>query len=100
MDTILRYSSSVYSNSFQLDDLLQKLSEQAWQHEIRTLHALEEENRELQREVSEIRELWGSFYTLMQEVANIYEQLSIIRSGVRQMTDKQKLKWLVNCTAF
>lgn len=100
MGGTLRYSSSVYSDSFQLDDLLQRLSEQAWEQQIRTIQTLEDENRELHNRLSEVRQLWECIYRHMQEVNNIVGQLSTIRRGTGRMMDRQKMMWIVNCTAI
>jgi hypothetical protein len=100
MDRTLRPSSSVYSDSFQLDDLLHRLSEQTWQQQIRTFQTLTDENRVLQSELSEVRQLWESIYGLMQGVNDIAGQLSVIKNGGDRTMDKLKLKWIANCTAF
>jgi predicted ribosome quality control (RQC) complex YloA/Tae2 family protein len=90
----------VYSDSFQLEDLLQRLSEQARQQQTRTIQTLEDENRELRNKLSEVRQLWEAIYRDMQEVNNIAGQLSAIRKGAGRMMDRQKKMWIVNCTAI
>lgn len=100
MSMTSKYSSSIYSDSFQLDDLLQQLSKQTRQQNIRTCQTLEQENEELRNELSQTRQFWDHIYGLMQEVANISAQLRTIKNeGVRLMI-KQKKNWLVNCTEF
>ena len=100
MDRSHSYSSSVYSDSLQLDGFLQTLSEEARQQEIRTFQTLEEENRQLQGELAEIQRLWEYMYQLMQEVTNISGQLRTIKNEGIRLMDKQKAKWIVNCTEF
>ena len=100
MDTPGSYTSSVYSESLQLDDLLQKLSEKTWQQQIRTLKALEEENRELDSKLSEVRRRWGYLYQMMQEVNIVAGQLGTIKNEGGRLMERQKAKWIVNCTAF
>lgn len=100
MGSTFRYSSSVYSDSFQLDDLLHKLSEQAWQQQIRTIQTLRDENLELHNELSQLRLLWGSIYRYMRQVNDIAGELNTVRKGAGRMIERRNMKWIVNCTAI
>ncbi|KAK3933706.1 hypothetical protein QBC46DRAFT_275272 [Diplogelasinospora grovesii] len=95
-----RPSSSVYLEPFHLDDILQQISEQEWRQEIRTLHALIDENEELKAELNGLRRIWGLIYKIMMQVNKAAEQLYMVTTKAGRVVDKQRKIWIANCTAF
>ena len=100
MDEPTRYSSSVYSDSFQLDDLLQKLSEQAFVQNAQICRILEAENKDLRNKLSQVQQVWCYIYKLMQEVNSVAGQLDTVQGEGYRLIDHQKIQWIVNCTEF
>ncbi|KAH8655615.1 hypothetical protein BX600DRAFT_440115 [Xylariales sp. PMI_506] len=100
MDKSIWPASSIYSDSFQLDDLLHRVSEQTWEKELRMFQALEDENKELQDELFRVQQSWESIYTMMEKVNKIAEQLNAIMMEGKSRIKKQKVNWIINCRAF
>lgn len=80
MSSSSRYSSSVYSDSFDLEGFLQRLSEQASQQQIRTIQTLIDENRNLQNELRKMHSIWKSIYCHTEDVNSIGGQLRKIKN--------------------
>jgi glutaminase len=100
MDMSPRASSSVYSDTFELDDLLQRLSQQTWEQGDYTMHVLLEENEALNSELTAVRATWASIYEVMINASEIASHLQILAEEGETQMEKARRKWIANCTAF
>jgi hypothetical protein len=100
MATPPRPASSIYSDEFQLDDLLRRLSERTSDQEVRTVQALLEEKEALERELETVQRVWALIYDIMVETNDTVGQLStVVRYALSRMETERK-NWLANCTAI
>ncbi|KAK8038383.1 hypothetical protein PG994_015150 [Apiospora phragmitis] len=95
-----RPRSSFYSDEFQLDDLLHRLSEQTWEQEVFTLQLLLQENEELSRELSGLQRRWKLVYKAMAVSAETASQMNIMIKRFQELLAKEQNKWKANFTAF
>ena len=102
MNTAPRKTSSVYSDTdvFHLEDVLHRLSKRDSAQGAVAMQDLIEENKALKQEVARVRRLWTYVYKIMTEVNDAYFYFSrILQEGDWRM-EKERQKWLANCTAI
>lgn len=100
MESGPRPASSVYSDQFELDELLHHLSEQTQVQRAFLVEALEKENKLLSFELIVERQVWESLYHCMVEIVEIADQLKVLQRDAERRILIRKQRWLANCTAI
>lgn len=100
MDQLPSATSSVYSSSFPLDDLLHRLSEQTKDQEEHTIYALLEEREQLTEELRCLRRCWDSLYQLIVASDETARGLSFKMDKARKRIKQEENKWFANLTAI
>jgi hypothetical protein len=98
MDVNWRPTSSVYSDAFELDELLDRVSEQAAAQKQYIIWALEEERDTVRRELEKERNRWASIYELMLEAADAGEKLALLHQDAERRVGREQNVWVSNCT--
>jgi hypothetical protein len=102
MCTTPRRASSVYSEdgAFSLEGTLFRLSLQTSLQEGREISLLTEENEKFRREIAHLRYVWKYIYRIMKEINDAYLYLTrIFQEGEIRM-EKERQKWVANCTVI
>ncbi|KAH6871055.1 hypothetical protein B0T10DRAFT_567485 [Thelonectria olida] len=100
MDEPPRPASSVYSDSFQLQDLLHRLSEQTRSQRGYTAQALVEERDALRTELDSKRRLWQSARQLMARSSDMANRLLQLHGDAEGRILHEQCKWKANCVAI
>lgn len=99
-DTEQRVVSSAYSDSFDLDNLLHRISLQTTQQQDYTIQALEREQATMRLDRSAEGKKFTALYRAMLRASEATIQLDGIRRQIEQVVQKQSNIWLANCTAI
>lgn len=99
-NTNQRAVSSAYSDSFDLDYLLQRISLQTTQQQDYTIQALEREQATMRLDRSAEGETFTTLYKTMLKASEAAMQLQNIHHQIEQEVQKQGNIWLANCTAI
>ncbi|KAK5636037.1 hypothetical protein RRF57_011749 [Xylaria bambusicola] len=97
--TTPRPTSSFYSDDFEFQGLLQRLSQVTWEQEIRTIHTLEEEKRYWQQQLFKGHDEWSSIYDAVQ----VRDVLVLMRRVLQENKIKgetERQKWMANSTVI
>lgn len=100
MDPEPRPTSSVYSDSFPLDDLLERVTEQTKDQEQRTIRALLDDRERLTRELHSLRRCWDSLYQIIVASDKTAKVFSFRYDEARRRIKQEKNKWIANLTAI
>lgn len=95
-----RPTSSVYSDQFQLDDLLDHLSGKVVSQSEHAFQTLLKENKEASAELNYFRSSWSAIYELMTEVNDILCQLTAVVDQLKARIEREQMKYKANCTAI
>ncbi|OHE90319.1 hypothetical protein CORC01_14380 [Colletotrichum orchidophilum] len=95
-----RRTSSVYSDTFELDDLLLRLTKQADEQHDMVIDLLRQENNALYRKLKAERQLWRVIVGLVHEIVELTGQLEKLLGKARLRMQQGRIKYLANCTAF
>ncbi|KAF4878841.1 hypothetical protein CGCFRS4_v016115 [Colletotrichum fructicola] len=95
-----RRTSSVYSDTFELDDLLTRLTRQAEEQHYAAISLLQEENTALHRKLKVSRQLWTVIIGLVRELVELTGQLQDLHMETLSRMKKETAAYLENCTAF
>lgn len=95
-----RPTSSVYSDCFELEELVSTLSNEADAQEIYAIEALENERDTLYREVEARRAIWNSIYQMLIESADVASKITALCKFAYDHIEKEKNKWLANRNAI
>lgn len=99
-----RPASSIYSNSFELEDLVHRLSEQARFQEEYEIKALQIELDALKHQINDARSRWAFIYDIMMDSADLATKLSLICKDAdaqvhrERNDDRERKKRLANRT--
>lgn len=99
-DTKQRAVSSAYSDSFDLDILLHRISLQTTQQQDYTIQALEKEQATMRLDLSAQKKTFAMLYKTMLKASQAAIQLQDIRHEIGQEVQRQGNIWLANCTAI
>lgn len=99
-DTGQRVVSSAYSDSFDLDNLLHRISLQTTQQQDYTIQALEKEQATMRLDRSAERKKFTALYRALLRASEATMQLQGICRQTEQVVQKQGNIWLANCTAI
>jgi hypothetical protein len=95
-----RPTSSIYSDPFELDDLLRRLSEQARSQGEYAIQVLTQENEAVKSELSYFRRSWAVIYELMTKVNDILRELKAVMAEMNATIEREQNKYKANCTAI
>ncbi|KAL7940676.1 hypothetical protein V8C42DRAFT_336847 [Trichoderma barbatum] len=95
-----RPTSSVYSDCFELEELVSKLSDEAEAQEVHAIEALENERDILCREVEARRVIWNCIYQMLVESADVAGKITALCKFAYGRIDKERNKWLANRNAI
>ncbi|GKT52031.1 uncharacterized protein ColSpa_12212 [Colletotrichum spaethianum] len=95
-----RRTSSVYSDTFELDDLLLRLTKQADEQYDTAIPLLLQENMILCRKLTATRRLWRTMLGLVRELFELADQLHELLRATRSTLERERISYLANCTAF
>ncbi|KAK2731760.1 hypothetical protein CKAH01_19053 [Colletotrichum kahawae] len=95
-----RRTSSVYSDTFKLDDILQRLTKQADDQYDTAIALLLRENIALQHELRAMRRIQKVMDSLVRDLAELMDQLAELLRTIRSRLAKGRASYLANCTAF
>ena len=95
-----RTTSSMYSDQFELDDLLCRLSEQVTNQGERAIQGLKQENRALGPEQDYFRRSWAAIYEMLTGVNDILNQLTITLAEMNEKIESEQNTYRTNCTAI
>ncbi|KAK2742898.1 hypothetical protein CKAH01_18440 [Colletotrichum kahawae] len=95
-----RRTSSVYSDTFELDDLLQRLTKQADEQYDTAIALLLQENMALQRELKAMRHFQRIMNSLVRDLAESTDKLGELLRTTRSRLEQRRASYLANCTAF
>lgn len=85
-----RPTSSIYSDSFDLEDLVSRLSQQARSQAFYEIKALQDERDALQRQVEAERSAWVSVYQVILESSRVGTQLSLVCDDSQRQIDHER----------
>lgn len=100
MDSQERPTSSIYSDRFELDELVSRLSDEADAQELYAIQALQNERDALSREVEARRTIWNSIYQVLIESADVASKIAALCKYAYDLIGKERNKWLANRNAF
>lgn len=95
-----RQTSSIYSDIFELDDLLYRISKQADEQHREAISSLEQEKSILKIEIAALK---NSCETIHDTLQRIREQVTRLKQGLDKTMSSMKtdrINYLANCTAF
>ncbi len=95
-----RPASSVYSDSIELDELLENLSDHLWKHDTHMLQSLERENKATKSELAALREIRGHMYPALMQMNKKIELIYAALADAKRSMEREKVYWISNCTAF
>lgn len=95
-----RRTSSVYSDTFELDDLLLRLTKQADEQHDMVSDILQQENNALYRKLRAARQLWRVIVGLVHGIVELIDQLEELLTKARLRIQQGRANYLANCTAF
>ncbi|KXH60461.1 hypothetical protein CNYM01_14359 [Colletotrichum nymphaeae SA-01] len=95
-----RRTSSVYSDTFELDDLLLRLTKQADEQHDMVSDILQQENNALYRKLRAARQLWRFIVGLVHGIVELIDQLEELLTMARLRIQQGRANYLANCTAF
>jgi hypothetical protein len=95
-----RLASSVYSDSFELEGLLDKLPNIECGREQQAARELEAERDAMQEELDALRSAWTSIHRALKEAASTADVLTRIYNDAQRCMDVERKKWIANCTAI
>lgn len=95
-------SSSIYSDSFELDELAQQLSREANAQEQRLISALIVDRDNLRTKLEQLHSTWGlpTIQHLFEEIILVYTQIRQLNDHVINEVKKARNKRLANLFAF
>lgn len=100
MDPCARPPSSVYSNQFQLDDLVDEISKWTLDcQQEQLLQALSEQQQTLQMGLEAARDRWAEIHQVMLQAAETAFVLRKLVGDARGGARNEEQNWMVNCTA-
>ncbi|KDN59969.1 putative FAD-binding domain-containing protein [Colletotrichum sublineola] len=73
-----RRTSSVYSDTFELDDLLLRLTKQADEQDDTAISLLQQQNMDLYRELMATRRLWRNLIDLVRDLSEVYPAIDTL----------------------
>ncbi|KAK0373213.1 hypothetical protein CLIM01_09426 [Colletotrichum limetticola] len=95
-----RQTSSIYSDIFELDDLLYRISKQADEQHGEAISSLEKEKGILKIEIAALQNFCGTVHDTLQRIG---EQVTRLKQGLDKTVSSMKtdrIRYLANCTAF
>ena len=95
-----RPASSVYSNSFELEELLESLSDQVWKQGTHVFLSLEKEREDIESELVQLRAIRGCIDAAMAQMNGRITQLYTALADARRSIQQERIYWVSNCTAF
>ncbi|KAL0930257.1 uncharacterized protein CTRU02_214332 [Colletotrichum truncatum] len=95
-----RPTSSVYSDTFDLDDLLLRLTKQTDEQYDTVIPLLLQENKTLYSELMATRRLWRTLLSLVRDLVELADQLRELLKITRSELEHERRSYLANCTAF
>ncbi|KAH7029716.1 uncharacterized protein B0I36DRAFT_350543 [Microdochium trichocladiopsis] len=88
-----RETSSIYSDSFELDYILEHLTTERQRQDSDILQALEAEYSHLSQTLIKVKDIWEITYSCMQQVTETLKRLAILQSEARGAIDSEALRW-------
>lgn len=95
-----RRTSSVYSDTFELDDLLLRLTKQAEEQQDMVIDVLRQEAMALYRELRAMWQLREVIVGFVRELVDLIDQLEELLRKSRSYIEQRRADYLANCTAF
>ncbi|UQC75185.1 uncharacterized protein CLUP02_01838 [Colletotrichum lupini] len=95
-----RRTSSVYSDTFELDDLLLRLTKQAEEEQDMVIDILWQEAMALYCELRTTRQLRGVIVGFVHELVDLVDQLEDLLRKSQSHMEQRRAKYLANCTTF
>lgn len=95
-----RESSSIYSDSFELEDLVNRISKAADSQDTFTIKALETERDCLRQNVNSIRNTWDAIESLMADLEKISQHILLLCRRCEQNKETEGKKWMANFTVI
>ena len=95
-----RPASSVYSDSFELDELLENLSDHLWKHDTHMVPSLEEERKATKNELAALTEIREYMYPALLQMNKKIELIYAALADAKKLMEREKVNWISNCTAF
>ncbi|KAL0929612.1 uncharacterized protein CTRU02_215511 [Colletotrichum truncatum] len=93
-------TSSIYSDTFELDDLLCRISKQADDQNETTIRALYQERDFLQKNINVLQQSCRAAYKIINYLRQLVAQLEQLLDDASSLMAKEKNDYLANCTAF
>lgn len=95
-----RPTSSFYSDCFELEDLVNKLSDEADAQDLYAIEALQNERHMLYQELENKRTLWNRLYQVLIECADTAAKINALCRFAQDNIKKEQNKWLANRNAI
>lgn len=95
-----RPTSSFYSDCFELEDLVNKLSDEADAQDLYAIEAMQNERNILYHELENKRTLWNEIYQVLIESADIAAKVNALCRFAQDQIRKEQNKWLANRNAI
>jgi hypothetical protein len=99
-----RPRSSIYSDAFELEELLKQITTEAEDQERRKVRALEQELlAELQkakRDHGKARDRFHAVYNILVECEGVATKILLVLKGVKKSIAKERNIWLASCSSF
>lgn len=93
-----RPTSSIYSDTFELEDLIQRLSVQVREQDLYA--ELREENERLQLELFDVKARWRQVKQILDVCILVDGELIKLYQDAVAKLNKRRNIWFANCTAF
>ncbi|KAI1358910.1 hypothetical protein F5Y08DRAFT_320784 [Xylaria arbuscula] len=98
--TTPRPTSSFYSDDFEFQGLVQRLSQVTWEQEIRTIDALEEEKNYWQQQLLRGHNEWSSIYDALVRVRDVLVLMRQVLQENKIKGETERRKWMANSTVI
>ncbi|KAL0929574.1 uncharacterized protein CTRU02_215473 [Colletotrichum truncatum] len=95
-----RQTSSVYSDTFDLDDLLSRISKQTSEQREAAMRSLYQEIGELEKDILAYRQVCLTACKALDELRELTTRLRMLLAKTASSMRSDKNKYLANCTAF
>jgi hypothetical protein len=95
-----RQTSSVYSDSFELDELLENLSDQVWKQDSHVVLSLAKEKGDMESELAALREIRECVHAVIVQMNGKIAQLHVALNDAKRSIQRERVNWVSNCTAF
>jgi hypothetical protein len=91
-----RPTSSFYSDCFELEDLVNKLCDEADAQDLYAIETLQNERHILYHELENKRIIWNRIYQVLIESADIAAKINALCKFAQENIRKEQNKWLAN----